>query len=357
MKKIILHLLCTLSFIYANEHPIHVLHMTFHHGCKMDIEEMGRELGLDITSWYVQEITPLFWEGIASGNEIYNVGPRRAQRVWDKHKDFFNEFDVIITSDTAPLSRIFLQNNWQKPLIIWVCNRFDYTHGAGGEDRFPDANYYALIRQAATRPNVRIVGYTPYEHEYIRRKGINSGTLTIKPLGSKEKEISNFKSAAPDSVKKEETLFIFPRITPQQVSFVHNHCAQVGLKTWSGVYNGPEDLKQFKGVLFFPYAYSNLALFENLQRGIVHFVPTQRFLLQLGFVWDTSLRNNLNWCEWYFPEYEDLLVFFDSWQDLKNKVDSTDYANLKIKIKIYAAQERDQKLQQWRNLFSELLGF
>ena len=60
------------------------------------------------------------------GNAVYNIGHQRAETVWNRHKDYFDKFDVIVTSDTAPLSRIFLQNGWRKPLIIWVCNRFDY---------------------------------------------------------------------------------------------------------------------------------------------------------------------------------------------------------------------------------------
>ena len=30
----------------------------------------------------------------------------------------------------------FLQNNWEKKLIIWVCNRFDYAHGS--KSGFPE---------------------------------------------------------------------------------------------------------------------------------------------------------------------------------------------------------------------------
>ncbi|TET36611.1 hypothetical protein E3J61_00540, partial [Candidatus Dependentiae bacterium] len=173
---------------------VKVLHITFHEGCKKDFEEVARELDLDLTSWFVQHLPQEFWEGFHAGNEIYNVGPHRAQRVWGRHKDFFDQFDLIVTSDTAPLSRIFLQNEWKNPLIIWVCNRFDYAHGRGGEDGFPDREYYNLIRQATQKKNVRIIAYTPFEHEYMRRKGIEMGTRTIKPLGTKEEIIPDFKS-------------------------------------------------------------------------------------------------------------------------------------------------------------------
>jgi len=336
------------------EKKVKVLHITFHEGCEKDFEEVARELDLDLTSWFVQQLPQGFWEGFHAGNEIYNVGPRRAQRVWDRHKDFFNQFDLIVTSDTAPLSRIFLQNEWKKPLIIWVCNRFDYAHGRGGEDRFPDREYYNLIRQATQQKNVRIIAYTPFEHEYMRRKGIEMGTRTIKPLGRKEEVIPDFKSAVPAEVNAGESLFIFPRLDGGQINRVKRDCAAVGIQTWSGVYNGPEDLKQFKGVLFFPYAFSNLALFENFQRGVVHFVPTRRFLTQLGFI-RGGMHGNLQWSEWYFNEYANYLVFFDSWADLKHKMQSVDYDAMKPKIRSFGQQHRSVMIEDWKKLFGELL--
>jgi hypothetical protein len=329
--------------------------MTFHNGCKNDFEDVAKELGLELTTWYVQDLPKGFWEGFYAGNEIYNVSHRRAERVWKLHNDFFNLFDVIITSDTAPLSRIFLQNGWQKPLIIWICNRFDYTHGNGGEDRFPEPEYYELFRKAATMNNVRIVSYTPFEYEYARRKGINIGTRTIKPIGKKEQPFDVSQSSIPSTIKKEETLFVFPRLEHHQIQRVIQECAQRDIKAWSGVYNGPEDLKGFKGVLFFPYAFSNLALYENLLRGVIHFVPTQRFLTQLNFV-RAGMHGNLNWCEWYFNMYKDCFVFFDSWQDLQQKVQKINYQELHKKIKEFGQRHRITMIEEWRTLFTDLLS-
>lgn len=337
------------------EKKVKVLHMTFHNGCKKDFEEVARELDLDLTTWYVQDLPRGLWEGFHAGNEIYNVGSRRAQRVWDRHKDFFNQFDLIVTSDTAPLSRIFLQNGWEKPLVIWICNRFDYAHGAGGEDRFPDRGYYDLIRQATKQKNVRLIAYTPFEHEYMRRKGIEMGTRTIKPLGTEDQEVaSDFKTAVPVELNAGESLFIFPRLDGGQMNRVRQGCASVDVPTWTGVYNGPEDLKQFKGVLFVPYAFSNLALFENLQRGIVHFVPTQRFISQLGCI-RGGMHGNLQWSEWYFKQYEDYLIYFDSWAELKHKMQTVDYAAIQPKIKAVGQHHRLGMIEEWKRLFGEFL--
>jgi hypothetical protein len=58
-------------------------------------------------------------------------------------------YDVVITSDTAPISRVFLEaQRWEdKSLIVWVCNRFDYSHRPAAHG-FPDATFYRLMQVA-----------------------------------------------------------------------------------------------------------------------------------------------------------------------------------------------------------------
>lgn len=324
--------------------------MTFHNGCKQDFEEVAEELDIDLTTWYVQALPKGFWEGFYAGNEIYNVNQKRAKRVWDRHKEFFKQFDVIVTSDTAPLSRIFLQNGWRKPLIVWVCNRFDYSHGRGLEERFPDLAYYELLREATKLPNVRFISYTPFEHVYSKRRGVDFGTRTIKPLGKKE-SLESFSYDA----EKANSLLLFPRLEKARVSVALRECASRNIPVRYGTYDGPEDLKRYKGVLFFPYAFSNLALFEDLQRGIIHFVPTARFLTKLRFI-RSGMNGLLHHCEWYFKEYQDVMVFFDSWDDLKQKVEQTDYSAMQKRIRAFGQHHREEMIERWDVLFEELCG-
>ncbi|HLE76501.1 MAG TPA: hypothetical protein VI521_01870, partial [Candidatus Babeliales bacterium] len=89
MKKYVIVFLALVVAI-SIEAKLKVLHVTFHNGCKQDFEDVAQELNLDLTTWYVQGLPKDYWEGFSAGNEIYNVGPKRAKRVWDRHKDYFN---------------------------------------------------------------------------------------------------------------------------------------------------------------------------------------------------------------------------------------------------------------------------
>ena len=86
---------------------LNVLHISFHKGCQNDIEYISEKLGFNLKFMK-------FTDGVTKNAALYSIGHERANLVWKTYKDYFNKFDAIITSDTAPISRVFLQNNWKK---------------------------------------------------------------------------------------------------------------------------------------------------------------------------------------------------------------------------------------------------
>lgn len=360
VSKLLLIFIVSTSFPFMS-YALKVLHLTFHAGCIKDFDVVAQELGLDVTVWYPlqsRESHDRLDNQCPNWNGIYNIGHDRAKRIWDLNKEYFNTFDAILTSDTAPLARIFLQNEWKKPLVIWICNRFDYYDGASLDCDFPDQEYYDLFKKAATQKNVTIVGYVAYEHHYAKNKGVNTGSLVIKPCGSLETDYRGGKSAIPATVKKEETFVIPPR---EGCDYLMAKCNELGIKAYTGNYSGPYDLKDFKGIIHFPYAWSNLALFENMHLGLVYFVPSAQLIRTW---WNSAFRgsypfhsfhdvNNLHLSEWYCPEHKDSIVYFDSWADLKHKVETTDYVAMRKKIKAFGKQHKEEMLRRWKLVFSQ----
>jgi hypothetical protein len=92
-----------------------ILHISHHIGCFRDQEYILNKLGFEVTNHK-------FYDG------TFQITEEVANDFWKNHKDQLNDFDYILTSDTAPLSRIFLENQdeFTGKLVIWVCNRFDY---------------------------------------------------------------------------------------------------------------------------------------------------------------------------------------------------------------------------------------
>lgn len=343
---------------------IKALHISFHRGCIKDLDYVFKQLkktstdSIELEHLFPLDKAPYWFDGYAKGNAIYNIGHRRAEAIWHKHKDYFNSFDLIITSDTAPLSRIFLQNNWHKPLIIWVCNRIDYCDKDSLDCSFPDPEYYQLLRKATQLPNVKIISYTPFEHIYARSKGVEIGTHVIKPCGApQEKPVS---SLIPEDVQRSETFFIPPYLNDTSFINLAALCERMGIKVFRGRYNGPGDLYDFKGIIHLPYAWSNLALFENWHNGLVYFIPSKKFILELAKnprYFFNMLTRAPDAAEWYLDKHKHLFVYFDSWDDLEKKLQTTDLASIRKDVKTFAEKHHRDTLQAWQGLINNLICF
>lgn len=325
-----------------------ILHISFHKGCQNDIEYVCKELHQELN--FME-----FDDGKTRTCAKYNIGHDRANDCWNKYKDYFNKFDIIITSDTAPISRVFLQNYFEKRLIIWVCNRFDYYDAASLDCKFPDQEYYDLIKSVKNRKNVTIMGYTPFENYYAKNiRNVDIGELVIKPIGKVSDTYSNFIETKIEN--KQNTFFVPPYHNDTIMMNLSKKLTEIGILNYNSRYNGPLDLLNFKGVIHIPYAWSNLAFFEAIQLGIVYFIPSKNFLFDLtkdkDFFWSPPFKSNvLELSEWYNPEHKNILVYFDSWDDLLNKTKNIDYNYIRLNMKQFTINHTNKYIDEWKKLF------
>jgi len=327
-----------------------VLHISFHKGCQNDIEYISKKLNFNLTFMEYDD-------GISIGDEKYNISYEKALNSWNIHKDYYNSFDIIITSDTAPISRIFLQNNFEKKLIIWICNRFDYAHQPDAEKvGFPDKEYYDLINDVKNRNNVSIIGYTPFENYYVNNiKNLSIGNECIKPIGKIGEVYKNYISTIVEN--KDKTFIIGPYHNDNLMMNLKEKVESLDIKVFNGRYNGPKDLAEFAGVIHIPYAWSNLALFEAIQLQIPFFIPSLEFIKYLihtnenkkdSFFWSPPLREEVLYLsEWYCEEFKQVFIYFDSWIDLKNRVETLDFIKHKKLLKNIGIKHEKDMLEKW----------
>ena len=330
-----------------------LLHVNFHKGCELDLEYVFTKLGHTIQSWR-------FDDGETQGNDIYKINYSRAQKCWDKYKDFFDTFDGIITSDTCPTSRPFLQNNWPKLLIIWVCNRFDYA--VEGDEQF-----YDLLRSIPNRKNVYISGNTQIENIYSRQiRNVDITNEIIKPHCKNLISGHLFKSY---KLEDEDKFFVPVYENETKFMDLSQKLNELGIKNNNGkrFNNHVSCFLEYKGIICLPYAWSTIIFFEVMQLGIVYFIPTPRFLVEMSHsnqyliqrYWFQPPYNGnphlLKAAEWYCDEHKDLIVYFDSWEDLKEKVRSTDYVEKTKNILEFAEKHSRTTLSKWNNILTDYL--
>lgn len=353
---ILLRLIILLLSIFSlTSEATKVLHVSFHKGCINNFEAVARELGLELTNFYIHDLSPYEFDGYSKGNVIYNITKKRSEKVWEKHKDFFNSHDVIVVSDTTPLSRIFLQNEWSKPLIVWICNRFDYADRASLDESFPDSAYYELLKTAAKRKNVKFIFYNEFEREYAIAKGVHLGDRVIKPYCAVAGHC--FKEKIEDANKN--LFFILDYHNNIHFINLQKQLQKIGIPAIRKRYSSPYELTSYRGIIHIPGAWSNLHLYENLSLGIVYFVPSIDFLNELRRENESFFMPDIKYfdhffalSEWYSPSMSRNLIYFNSWSDLVLKVYNTNEAFKKSEeIKQFIAEHNTECLEKWRNVF------
>jgi hypothetical protein len=291
----------------------------------------------------------------------YEISSNLARNFWWNRKEYFDKFDCIITSDTAPLSRIFLQDdNWKKKLLVWVCNRYDYP-------RNMDVEYHQLFKKAAEDQKTKfVIPYTEIETVYAAHKGIKIVEKPIKPIGkrSKLKDVfkNHWKSAVPESINKKEVFFL-PERHNEFVMNISGQLNNLKINHYSGKYNGPDDLKEFKGIIHFPYAWATLAFYENMQNCMTYVVPSHELYLsiasrrkELGIpnfaIQDIELLEKYGkLVEVYNPENHYFVEQFSSLDELKKLTESdlTRYNSIKQK---QAVLHEEIMLERWNSYLS-----
>ncbi len=226
-----------------------ILHLTFHRSPQYDLEYICQKFNFDLETLYFHD----YASNIYKPNR-YKVTEERAEAWWRDKKDYYQSFDLIITSDTAALSRIFLRHidELRPRLIVWICDRFDYAIEA-------DKQYPLLLNSLVQERKLRLIPNTEIERIYCKQRGVTVVEAVIRPLGHRlpGREMLSPQGVALMEEGDYETGF-YISMYHNETKFInlHRHCSKLGLKTVHGVHRGADSLKRFKAIIHIPYAWS-----------------------------------------------------------------------------------------------------
>jgi len=342
-----------------------ILHISHHVGCMRDHAYIYNQLNADFTFWK-------FTKG------VFYITKELADSLWIEKKDYFNTFDFVVTSDTAPLSRIIMEHidEFKGTLVVWICNRFDYNMER-------DSSFYALFKRCSieNKEKVKIIPYSDFEGIWCGIKGIQSISQTITPIGINPRildfkidclqELSdsytddtNSKEKYDSSNKLQGKIFI-PIYGNDNIFYKLNDVlSRNNLQCFNGGYSHPEDLKNCLAFVTFPDAFSKLITFETIQNEVIVFLPSKKFLIQLHptsnngtSYWFNNPLGNLNketieFCEWY--RYDKCRIYFDSIDDMVLKIKTLDEATINEKkhwCRTYGKEIEEKSMKAWKEIF------
>lgn len=332
----------------------------------------------------------------SKGNEDnpYVFSNDRVASIWkDKPlAERLESYAGVISTDTSHAMYPFLQNPAfkNKPLIVWVTNRYDITNPYN-PDRMPKDSLDTYLRTmenaSCCRKNVYFVAAHDSEIEFAKVKHPHmdvSRWRTIYPIGHesnwlhREMTTEHRTGLNLDAEPfKSETLCVYPSANePAMMKEYGRILAEANIpyddkmgKSGPRTYGGPRGMSiSCKAIVHVPYAPNTMALWENVQMGNIFFLPTAKLLAQWrasnqiglfqmshGVSLDRPLTEDfLNRTEWYREDRRALFVYFSSADDLAVKFRSLDFTKQRSEMRAYMDKHEAAQLSKWKDLFAEV---
>jgi hypothetical protein len=328
-----------------------VLHISHHIGCFRDQQYILNKLGLHVDNHKFTD-------------NVFRITKEIADDFWNKNEELFNSYDYILISDTAPLSRPFLQNieKLNPKLIIWICNRFDYA-------MLGDIEYYELFRNATNNPKITIVASTLFEKLWCLQHGSNiMFNPVINPLGKHDSDLNipraNVFNEMYGEAKGLPDADVF-------VPFYHNdnqffkmadYLRSNDLSVCNGTFYSPSQLNKYFAFVTLPDTFCKWFSFEAIHNNIPVLLPSVELLMKLskqgnylfnitGYLGAEILTEDLaKLSEWYNPKLEKCRYYFDSIEEIPNIIKALKNCD-KHDFTKYSTMIESETLDKWKLIY------
>jgi hypothetical protein len=331
---------------------MNALHLTSHIGTTKNIENVFKLLNIENKLITQKCVNNSFYYSETTANEI-----------WNYYSDKLDNISVLIFTDTSMIARPFLQNIEKHNclIVIYITNRFDW--GIWG---FNDDLYYNLYAEISNNNRVIFCADNNYDQDYAMAHNIKflyEDSIKLTPLISENILLHN-----------KNKFFIYNRGTKinQYEKYLKKQNIEYDLYGEGyDRFNNHESITQYKGFIHLPYQTNIQSLWENLGYFIIYFIPSKTFITELitqdnsWYYWEEKNRphelliKSIILSEWYSEANQELFEYFESWDDLKYKIENiTDeyIVNKKHKIKNFIENSNNTNIQKWKNILKQLLN-
>ncbi|ORX45830.1 hypothetical protein BCR32DRAFT_330173 [Anaeromyces robustus] len=263
------------------------------------------------------------------------------------------KYKYIIIGDLVSDGYGYIINGCSSKVIFEITNRFD---------AFVDENIEEYHRRFGlslndTNKDISIVMSSPYEDYYACQRGVHIplyhvirstgyiyGILDSSNIEKRNELIIVNRSSQDISISKtelEKRFILFKLISPKDCNI--------------------NILSQYKAQLILPSHITNQIIMENFKYGIVMIVPSKSLFREIvsninytfGAKEILQIDDGLEkYTDWYNEEFKDLIIYFNSWDDIHNIMNNSDFDKIKLKAMKYAEEYEDKIIEQWKEVLN-----
>ena len=330
---------------------MNALHLTSHIGTTKNIQNVFKFLNIE---------NKLITQRCINYSLYYNE--ETANDMWNYYSDKLQDISVLIFTDTSMIARPFLQNIEKHNclIVVYITNRFDW--GIWG---FTDDFYYKLYSELSNHNRVVFCSDNNYDQYYAMTHNVKflyDAPIKLTPIIN-ENIIKN----------SNNKFFIYNRGTKINKYEQYLKTLNIDYDIYGEGYDrfeNTESICQYNGFIHLPYQTNIQSLWENLGYFIIYYIPSKNFITELimqdnsWYYWEEKNRpyelliQSITLSEWYNEENKEVFEYFDSWDDLKYKIENTNdeyIIDKKNKIKAFIENSNKSNIEKWKNILNNLL--
>ena len=337
-----------------------------------DLKKIFEDLGHEVTSWSVSGHNWIFGRephlvDVVNQNTWSRLNKDMCDAFYERYKDELSEYDGFICTYPPAFSMIY--EKFKKPIILQIPIRYEVPFQSD-PIKWDEFNEY--LRNGIDSGMIIPVANSEYDKKYFE--------FFVKRECMLIPSICEYTNSVWNPIK--DTFLYSSRL---QINFnsdiVTNKDSLNGYK-W-------EEIAQYKGIIIIPYNCSTMSIFEYYTSGIPLFCPSEAFMMELYTNNSDRVLNELTWnktfgkepgssiecdrssdpnrydnvsimskwisySDFYNKEWMPHIVYFDSLNDLVDKMRTTDLMDIHSKMMDFNKTRKQDIYHLWKSTIEKI---
>jgi hypothetical protein len=337
-----------------------------------DLKQIFEKFGHEVTSWSISGHNWVFNRRpkqveIVNQNTWMSLNDEMCDKFYERYKDELSQYDAFLC--TYPITFSMLYDKFNKPIILHIPIRYEVPFQ---NDKIKWERFNEYLRKRIDKGIIIPVANSEYDKEYF--EFFVGRECQLIP------SICNY-TGSNWNPTNDKFLYSSRLKLPLNTDLIVDKDS-LGKYKW-------QDLAAYKGLIVVPYTCSTMSIFEHYNANIPLFFPSKAFMMELYKSHGDSVLSEISWnrifslppnsiidcdfdkdpnrydnaeimSEWislsdfYNQEWMPHIVYFDSLQDLSNKLSTTNLFEVSNKMKKFNIRMTEIIYTLWINILNEV---